>query len=187
MDYDLFQTFHDLHLSKEARDDMLRYGVSSENTRKLRTDTNDKDDSTDAKEVAMATLYGTKYCIPLDHPILLNHGVFYPKGLSHPLKFEITLGSVSDIVVYSDTTKPPNYKITNLELEYRSISVVDRRNYSRDFQFPLRINVKISEHAQNFNVFKPRLVCRRILILPSGSSGNSQKSEILKNLKFSKI
>ena len=70
----------------------------------------------------MAALYGTKYCIPLDHPILLNHGVFYPKGLSHPLKFEITLGGVADIVVYSDTTKPPNYKITNLELEYRSIS-----------------------------------------------------------------
>ena len=65
--------------------------------------------------------------------------------------------------------------------------VVDRRIYTRIFQFPLRINVKISEHAQNFNVFKPRLVCRRILILPSGSSGNSQKSEILKNLKFSKI
>ena len=38
------------------------------------------------------------------------------------MKFEITLGGVSDIVVYSDTTKPPNYKITNLELEYRSIS-----------------------------------------------------------------
>ena len=44
------------------------------------------------------------------------------RGLSHPLKFEITLGGVSDIIVYSDTTKPPNYKITNLELEYRSIS-----------------------------------------------------------------
>ena len=29
-----------------------------------------------------------------------------------------------------------------------------------DFQFPLRNNVKISEHAQNFNVFKPRLVYR---------------------------
>ena len=122
LDYDLFQTYHDLHLSKEARDDMLRYGESSENTRKLRTDAGDKDDSTDAKEVTMATLYGTKYCIPLDHPILLNHGVFYPKGLSHPLKFEITLGGVSDIVVYSDTTKPPNYKITNLELKYRSVS-----------------------------------------------------------------
>ena len=65
--------------------------------------------------------------------------------------------------------------------------VVYRRNYSRDFQFPLRINVKISEHAPNFNVFKPRLVCGRIFNLALGSSGNSQKSEILKNLKFSKI
>ena len=114
LDYDLFQTYHDLHLSKEARDDMLRYGVSNVNTRKLRTDAGDKDDSTDAKEVAIAALHDTKYCIPLDHPILLNHGVFYPKGLSHPLKIEITPGGVSDIVVYSDTTKPPNYKITNL-------------------------------------------------------------------------
>ena len=121
LDYDLFQTYHDLHLSSEARDDMLRHGVSAENTRKLRTAAGDKSTS-NAKEVAIAALHGTKYCIPLDHPILLNNGVFYPKGLSHPLKFEITLGGVSDIVVYSDTTKPPNYKITNLELEYRSIS-----------------------------------------------------------------
>ena len=79
LDYDLFQTYHDLFLSKDERDDMLRYGVSNVNTRKLRTDAGDKDDSTDAKEAAMATLYGTKYCIPLDHPILLNHGVFTQK------------------------------------------------------------------------------------------------------------
>ena len=55
-------------------------------------------------------------------------------------------------------------------MEYKK-GVVDRTHYTRIFQFPLRINVKISEHAPNFNVFKPRLVCRRILILPSGSSG----------------
>ena len=53
--------------------------MSNVNTRKLRTDAGDKDDSTDAKEVAMATLYGTKYCIPLDHPILLNHECFTQK------------------------------------------------------------------------------------------------------------
>ena len=121
LDYDLFQTYRDLHLSSEARDDMLRCGVSAENTRKLRTAAGVKV-TLNTKEVAMAALHGTKYCIPLDHLILLNHGAFYPKGLSHPLKFEITLGGVADIVVYSDTNKPPNYKITNLELEYRSIS-----------------------------------------------------------------
>ena len=81
LDYDLFQTYHDLFLSKDECDDMLRYGVSSENMRKLRTAAGDKNTS-NAKEVAMATLHGTKYCIPLDHPILLNHGVFYPKDLS---------------------------------------------------------------------------------------------------------
>ena len=120
LDYDLFQTYHDLFHSSEARDNMLRYGVSTVNTRRHRTAAGDK--ATNTKEKAMVDLHGTKYCIPLDHPILLNHGVFYPKGLSHPLKFEITLGGVADIVVYSDTTKPPNYKIPNLELEYRSIS-----------------------------------------------------------------
>ena len=38
--------------------------------------------------------------------------------------------------------------------------VVDRTHYSRIFQFPQRNNVKISEYPPNFNVFKPRLVCR---------------------------
>ena len=128
LDYDLFQTYHDLFHSSEARDNMLRYGVSTVNTRKHRTAAGDK--ATNAKEKAMVDLHGTKYCIPLDDPILLNHGVFYPKGLSHPLKFEITLGGVADIVVYSDTTKPPNYKIPNLELEYRSISSEDLANRS---------------------------------------------------------
>ena len=74
------------------------------------------------KEVAMAALHNTKYCIPLDHPILTDHGVFYSKSLPHPLKFEISLAPVSDVVVFSDTTKEPTYTITNLELEYRCIS-----------------------------------------------------------------
>ena len=78
--------------------------------------------------------------------------------------------------------------------------VVEYSYYSRDFHFPLRNNVKISEHAPNFNVFKARLVCRRIFILPSGSSGKNFRffhqfatyaefgdwTEIPKNLKFSK-
>ena len=88
---------------------------------KLRTNAGDKDTS-NAKEVAMAALHNTKYCIPLDHPILADHGVFYPKSLPHPLKFEISLAPVSDVVVFSDTTKSPTYAITNLELEYRCIS-----------------------------------------------------------------
>lgn len=119
--YDLFQTYHDLFIPNEEREDRLKQGISSENMRKLRTNAGDKVTS-DAKEVALAAVHNTKYKIPLDHPILNDHGVFYPKALPHPLTFEITLAPVSDIVVYSSATAPPNYTITNLELEYLCIS-----------------------------------------------------------------
>ena len=119
--YDLFQTYHDLFLSDEDRGDKLRQGISSENMRKLRTNAGDKK-TQDVREVALASVHNTKYHIPLNHPILKDHGVFYPKALDHHLIFEITLAPVSDIVVFSDTTKTPTYSIKNLELEYSSIS-----------------------------------------------------------------
>ena len=99
----------------------LRGGISSENMRKLRTNAWDKDTS-NAKEVKLATIHNTKYCIPLDHPILNDHGVFYPMALSYSLCFEIKFAPVVNVVVYSDQTKPPHYKIANLELEYQCVS-----------------------------------------------------------------
>ena len=102
------------------REDKLRQEISSENMRRLRTNAGDKVTS-NAKEVALAAIHNTKYYIPIDHPILNDHNVFYPRTLSQPLSFEITFASVADVVVFSDQTKPPNYKITNLELEYQCI------------------------------------------------------------------
>ena len=119
--YDLFQTYHDLFLTDEEREDRLKQGISSENMRKLRTNAGDKK-TQDVKAVTLASVHNTKYRIPLNHPILNEHGVFYPKALDHHLIFEITLAPVNDIVVYSDTTKTPSYSIKNLELEYSSIS-----------------------------------------------------------------
>ena len=120
--YDLFQTYHDLFL--EDREDRLRQGISSENMRKLRTNAGDKVTS-DAKEVSLAAIHNTKYVIPLDHPVLSDHGSFYSKALPHPLIFEITLPKVDKIINHDKKEKektPPTYKITNLELEYQIIS-----------------------------------------------------------------
>ena len=88
---------------------------------KFRTNAGNKDDS-NTKEVTLASIHNTKYCIPIDHPILDDHGVFYPWALSNNLCFEITFAPVNNVVIYSDDTKPPNYEITDLELEYRCIS-----------------------------------------------------------------
>ena len=119
--YDLLQTYNDLFLTKEEREDRLKQGISSVNMRKLRTNAGDKVTS-DSGEVALAAVHNTKYKIPLDHSVVNEHGVFYPKDLPNHLLFELTFADVKDIVIYSDVTKAPNYTITNLELEYQAIS-----------------------------------------------------------------
>ena len=39
----------------------------------------------DVKEIALAKVHGSKYRIPINHPILNDHGVFYPKALENHL------------------------------------------------------------------------------------------------------
>ena len=119
--YDLFQTYHDLFL--DDRDDRLRQGISSSNMRKLRTPAGDRVES-NSKEVSLAAIHNTRYIIPLDHPVLSDHGALYPKALTQPLIFEITLPMVDQIVNHDKNEKdktPPTFKLTNIELEYRCI------------------------------------------------------------------
>ena len=119
--YDLFTTYHDLFLPKDERTRRLRQGISGTNMRKLRTGAGDADTSS-AGQVALGKVYSTRYHIPINHPILDDHGVFRPRSLRETLSFEITLAPVLDIVVSSDVSTAPTYKLTNLELEYTSIS-----------------------------------------------------------------
>ena len=119
--YDLFTTYHDSFLSKDARTKRIRQGISSENMRKLRTGAGDATTS-DAGQVSLGKIYGKRYHIPINHPILDDHGVFRPISLREALKFEITLAPVFNVLVSSDTSKGQSYKLNNLELEYTSIS-----------------------------------------------------------------
>ena len=125
--YDLFQTYHDLFLETEDREDRLRQGISSVNMRKLRTEAGDKVES-DAKEVALSKVHGKRYEIPLDHPVICDNGSLYPRALTHDLTFEITLPKVNDIVNHDKAEEkktPPNYKLENIELEYHCIKSED--------------------------------------------------------------
>ena len=119
--YDLFSTYHDLFLPKDERTRRLRQGLSGSNMRKLRTGAGDAD-TANAGQVALGKIYSTRYHIPINHPILDDHGAFHPRSLRETLAFEITLAPVLDIVVSSDTSTAPTYSLKNLELEYSSIS-----------------------------------------------------------------
>ena len=119
--YDLFSTYHDSFLSKNERIKRLRQGISDENMRKLRTGAGDAATS-NAGQVSLGKIYGKRYHIPIQHPILDDHGVFRPRSLRETLSFEITLAPAFNIIVSSDTSKGQSYKLNNLELEYTSIS-----------------------------------------------------------------
>ena len=119
--YDLFSTFSDSFLSKKERTKRIRQGISAVNMRKLRTGAGDATTS-DAGQVSLGKIYGKRYHIPINHPILDDHGVFRPASLRETLLFEIRLAPVFDIVVTSDSSKGQSYQLKNMELEYTTIS-----------------------------------------------------------------
>ena len=73
-------TYQDLFLTSEERSRKLKQGISTLNMRKLRTLAGDANTS-NAGEVALGKIYSNKYFIPIKHPILDDHGVFYSRGM----------------------------------------------------------------------------------------------------------
>ena len=114
--YDLYHIFADCFLPTKERSNMYQEGIQNTALNKLRSGAGNADTSVAANN-ALNLIYAKKYRIHLDHEILLQHGVFYPRGLNENLTFELCLAPAKDIVVGSDPTKL-QYELTNLELEY---------------------------------------------------------------------
>ena len=122
--YSIYKIFEDLFLSRDKRDNMLREGIQSTDLNRIRSGAGDKKTSGVDEENALNAVYGTKYRINLDHPILTDHGVFYPQALYNDLFFEITLASAHEVVKGSDSNKL-GYKLENIQLEYEVIRSKD--------------------------------------------------------------
>ena len=115
--YGIYKTFEDLFLSRDKRENMLREGIQSTDLNRIRSGAGDKKTSGVDEENALNAVYGTKYRINLDHPILTDHGVFYPQALYNDLVFELTLAAAHEVVKGSDGTKLV-YKLENIQMEY---------------------------------------------------------------------
>ena len=117
--YDLFKLYEDLFLTKIERANRLSEGIQSEDLAKIRCNAGEKTSGVD-KEKKLNGIYGNKYRIPIDHEILKNHDVFFPRALSDELVFEHRLSPTSNVVKGSDATKL-GYELTNIQLEYEVI------------------------------------------------------------------
>ena len=123
---DLYGAYHDIVTCEEdmmihdivtCEEDMMM-GITTENYRKLRTAAGDA--TSNSSEVIHTSRYGNTYHIPLSHPILDDHGLFYQKELDD-LRFELKLANKGEIVVTSDNTKDHDFELTNMQLEYCTI------------------------------------------------------------------
>ena len=115
--YDIYKIFEDLFLSLNERANMLSEGIQSLDLCKIRSGAGNKKTSGVDEENKLNSVYGNQYRINLDHPILTDHGVFYPQALFNDLVFELTLAPASQVVNGSDASKVV-YKLENIRLEY---------------------------------------------------------------------
>ena len=118
--YDIYKTFEDLFFSRDERENMLPEGIQSVDMCKIRSGAGDKKTSGVDEENELNGVYGTKYRINLDHPILTDHGVFYPQALPNDLVFELTLAPSHQVVKGLDGSKL-GYKLENIQMEYEVI------------------------------------------------------------------
>ena len=99
---------------------MFREGIQSVDLSKIRCNTGDKKKSGFDRESKLNDVYQNKYRIPLDHEILNDYEVFFPRTLSGELLFELRLAPASNDVIGSDETQLA-YELTNIQLEYEVI------------------------------------------------------------------
>ena len=175
--YDIYKIFKDLFLSEEERANMLSEGIQSVDLCKIRSGSGDEKTTGVDEENKLQSVYSNKYRTNLDHPILTDHGVFYPQALHNDLIFELTLAPASQVVRGSDANKLV-YKLENIQLEYetiRSKSVADEAfstYYSgKEFAYDLIMRERVvpivrgSDTRLNLQVNLQRLSLKGILLL----------------------
>ena len=119
--YNIYKTFEDLFLSMDKRANMLREGIQGVDLNRIRSGAGDKKTTGVDEENALNAVYGTKYRINLDHPILTDHGVFYPQALYNDLVFELTLAPAHEVVKGTTSSNVLGYKLENIQMEYEVI------------------------------------------------------------------
>ena len=72
-----------------------------------------------ANDITVASIYGNRFCIPLDFEILESSLPLYQYGLGSRLTYELTFADYSDVI--KATNPDATYTISNISLEFDTI------------------------------------------------------------------
>ena len=120
-DYDLFACYRDLWKTASEKRNAIQQGIIStdscmENCIKLRINAGDKN-AGNARDKAIADVYGNKFIIPLDFEMLDSAAPYYQAGLRNRLCYEITFNDYNRVTrsgVLSPKVPDAKYKITDI-------------------------------------------------------------------------
>ena len=124
-DFDVLACYRDLWKTKSEKRNAIRQGIIStdgckENCIKLRINASDKNPS-NAKDKAIADVYGNKFIISLDFEMLDSAAPYYQAGLGNRLCCELTFKDYNRVTksgVSSPKVPDAKYKIKGISLEY---------------------------------------------------------------------
>ena len=122
---DKFDTFKDLYLTKDQREDRVLQGIQSVQGLKARVGATKSDGTAitfNGEETAIQKTLGNRFSIPLDFDFF-NQPVF-PAGLDEKLKVTLTLNS-SERVIQASEDSEATFEISDIALEYDVIIDAD--------------------------------------------------------------
>ena len=121
--YDILYSYYDCWKCKTERLNTVFQGIveadgQTENAIKHRINATNK--TNNAKDQTVASIYGNRFCIPLDFKILESSLPLYQYGLGSRLMYELTFADYSNVIKATDPDA--TYTISNISLEFDTIT-----------------------------------------------------------------
>ena len=121
-DYDILYSFYDSWKCKTKRRNAVFQGIvetdgQTGNAIKHRINAGDK--ASNGKDQTVASIFNSKFCIPLDFEILQSSLPLYQYGLGSRLTYELTFADYSNVIKSVDPDA--TYIISNISLEFNTI------------------------------------------------------------------
>ena len=127
--FDVFACYLDLWKTKSEKQNAVRQGIISDdgctsNSIKLRINAKDKNTSI-AQDVAIVSVYGNNFIIPLAFEMLDSSIPCYQSGLRNLLCYEITFNNCGRVIASTEASPDANYNISDMSLEYEIVTRPD--------------------------------------------------------------
>ena len=122
-DYDILYSYYDCWKSTTKRCSAVFQGIveaggQTENAIKHRINAGDK--ASNVSDETVASIFDTKFYIPLDFEIFESSLPLYQYGLGRCLAYELTFADYSDVIKASNPDA--SYTISNISLEFNTVT-----------------------------------------------------------------